>query len=369
MKTALALLGVDTSDYGGRLSRLRWRRAFPAEGVFEISQDDLAQEVFARSEVWVVVRDESALPVPSPRFPVPPPGRILLAETRRGVDPPHLHTLREFEMEAVEALGGGSWDSPERSAIGFRHADFPPARSETVARFVERLLHESDVHVRDSDFRALAFEDPSERPRPELTRSVPRDAARLLDVGCGAGGVSAALKIETSLSVTGIEKDPAAAARARARLDRVFEGDATAVLENLCAAGETYDAFLFAEILEHLEDPIRALALARRLAVPQATLVASVPNVGHVSLVRDLALGRFDPVPAGLADAGHLRWFTRSFLGESLEEGGWRVLSIESAKGAAAPRAEEFFAHMAQWPGLDRESLETYQWIAVAVAG
>jgi 2-polyprenyl-3-methyl-5-hydroxy-6-metoxy-1,4-benzoquinol methylase len=146
----------------------------------------------------------------------------------------------------------------------------------------------------------------------------------------------------------------------------VLEGDAIARLSELTDAGERFDAFLFADVLEHLEDPIRALVLARQLALPGATLVASVPNVGHLSIVRDLLRGRFDPVAAGLADAGHLRWFTRTSLEEWLEEADWRMTAIESLPGAAAPDTEDFLRLVDGWPELDRESLLTYQWVAVA---
>ncbi len=91
-----------------------------------------------------------------------------------------------------------------------------------------------------------------------------------------------------------------------------------------------------------------------------------MPNVGHLSVVRDLLLGRHDPVPAGLCDAGHLRWFTRSSLAESLEEAGWAIASLEGLEGAPPPDREPFDALVRAWPDADRESLATYQWIATA---
>jgi hypothetical protein len=97
-------------------------------------------------------------------------------------------------------------------------------------------------------------------------------------------------------------------------------------------------------------------------------LLAVVPNVGHVSVVRDLLLGRHDPVPAGLCDAGHLRWFTRSFLGEVIDEAGWRLRKIEGVPGAPPPDPEPFLALARSWPQADLESLLTYQWIATALA-
>ncbi len=369
MKVALAFLSEAAPlDYGRRLLRLRWRRAIGADGSIEVEGGDSAAATLSRAESWVLVRDDSAVPVAAPHFPVPSPGRVLLAGTRFQTRPSGSspHTLRELER-ALRVPNTQGEDAARAPAIAFRASDFPPASGETVADFVTRLLATPAAHERDRGLFALPLEDSSEKERPELSHHIPAAARRLLDVGCGAAGTGAAAKgRRQGLSVTGIEKDPAAAKRARARLDRVVEADAGRALELLALEEEKYDAFLFADVLEHLEDPVSALAKARALATPGATLVVSVPNVGHISLVRDLLLGRFDPLPAGLADAGHLRWFTKSSLADALEEAGWRVVSVESAAGAPAPEAQEFLSRLSAWPELDRESLATYQWIAVA---
>jgi hypothetical protein len=41
-------------------------------------------------------------------------------------------------------------------------------------------------------------------------------------------------------------------------------------------------------------------------------------------------------------------------------------VTVHSTPGAAAPDAEEFLRAAEEWAGADRESLTTYQWIAVA---
>jgi SAM-dependent methyltransferase len=372
LKKALAFLQTSaTPDYGRRLARLRWIRAIPADEVRDFREDSCAAVALAGAQSWVFVRDPMAVPLPAPRFPVPGPGRVLLVETKiQSLEP--VHTLRELESTQPAPPRNSPPDPAEISrcpAVGFRAGDFPAEKGETISQLLERLLRDAKEKEFDREFRALVLEDPSERERPELTRLFPADALRLLDVGCGAGGTSAALKRRLArLEAVGIEKDPAAAARARRGLDRVLEGDAAAELARLARDGESFDAFLFADVLEHLADPVAALALARAITRPGATLLASVPNVGHLSLVRDLVFGRFDPTPAGLADAGHLRWFDRRFLAEALEESGWRVVSIEAEAGAPAPSARAFLDRVESWPGLDRESLATYQWIAVARA-
>ena len=50
-------------------------------------------------------------------------------------------------------------------------------------------------------------------------------------------------------------------------------------------------------------------------------------------------------------------------------EAGWRVVGIESERGAPPPDAAGFLAATEGWPGRDVESLATYQWIASAAAG
>jgi SAM-dependent methyltransferase len=256
------------------------------------------------------------------------------------------------------------------AAFSFAVSDFPPRPAETAGDYVRRLLFSPEVpRRRDPDLQVLLLDDPFGHERPEVTRHVPAGARRLLDVGCGAGAAAGLLRGERpGLFVAGIERDPGAATRSRKVLDRLLEGDAAAELDRLGAEGERFDAFLFADVLEHLSDPVAALTLARALALPHATLVASVPNVGHLSVVRDLLLGRFDPVPAGLLDAGHLRWFTRDSLSEALGEAGWKVALLESVPGTPPAQAEEFLSFLSGFPRADGQSLRTYQWIAVAHA-
>lgn len=357
--------GAVTLDYGRRLSRLRWRRRFPGRTSDDLAPDTEACRALSASERWIVVRDETALPVPGAPLDLAA-RRVLLAASLSPASAPFVHTLRELEEVArpqrAEALSAAG-SSP---ALAFSVAEFPPRAGETVVGFVDRLLSPPTPRAFARGFAAVSFEEGAGE-RPEVIRLLPPAVGRLLDVGCGGGEAGAAVRRACpAVVVTGIEQEPAAAERARSRLDRVIEGEALAALAELARVGERFDAFLFADVLEHLEDPIGALGLARELATPDATLVASVPNVGHLSLVRDLVLGRFDPLPAGLADAGHLRWFTRSSLEDALDEGGWRAVSIDPLAGAPPPAPEPFLELVAEWPGADPASLRAYQWLAVA---
>ncbi len=366
MTLALAFLrGRGGLDYGARLERLRWRRAAGVRDSAEWPLQGDAREALAGSDAWMVVIDSSALPI-FRGAPAPSPARgRLLAAARAAPSGGAVHTLRELEASPCS-------ESPARdrpAAIVLCREDFPAAPSETIEDYVERLLRLEERFDAAAGFSAVRFEEPSVRERPELTGRLPDGPLRILDAGCGAGGgIALARARHPDWSVTGIERDPELAVRARSRCDRVLEGDLCEILPALEREGERFGAIVFADVLEHLEDPVSALAAARRVASPGARLLVSVPNVGHLSIVRDLIAGRFDPIPAGLTDAGHLRWFTRSFLAEAIAEAGWTLASLESEPGAPPPAAGELLALADAWPEADRESLLTYQWIAIAAA-
>lgn len=164
-------------------------------------------------------------------------------------------------------------------------------------------------------------------PRREMEPFVPADAAKLLDVGCGAGAFAATLRAarpDRRLEIWGVELDAGAAARATGAVDHVLAGDALERLAALPDAG--FDCVVCNDVLEHLAEPAALLRQARRVLRPQGALVASVPNVRYFFNVVDLAVhGRWDYADEGILDRTHLRFFTRGSLRRLLEEEGFDV--------------------------------------------
>jgi len=152
---------------------------------------------------------------------------------------------------------------------------------------------------------------------------LPRPVARVLDVGCGAGGTARGLREAGASEIVGIEIVPSAAESARAVLDEVH---VAAVEEALDDLEGPFDTILCLDVLEHLVDPGHVLARLRELAAPGATLQVSVPNARHLSLVGDLLFrGTFGYADWGHRDRTHLRWFTRRDLIELVAGAGWEV--------------------------------------------
>ena len=133
--------------------------------------------------------------------------------------------------------------------------------------------------------------------RPELVALLPAQLGRVLDIGCGAGGVGRAIR-DRADRLTGIELDPVAAERARDAYDEVHTGAVDEVLEQVEGP---FDTVLAYDVLEHLADPsavLRRGACARgtrraspRLRSERAALVARARSrpPWHVRLHRDRA--------------------------------------------------------------------------------
>jgi SAM-dependent methyltransferase len=142
-----------------------------------------------------------------------------------------------------------------------------------------------------------------------LLGAVPSRAGRILEVGCARGRLGHELKRQDpGRYVAGVELDPDAARAARQRLDEVFVLDVQAGTPPIEPG--SLDCILFGDVLEHLVDPEDALRRYRELLAPDGLVLASVPNVQHFSIVRNLLRGDFMYQPAGLLDATHLRFFT-----------------------------------------------------------
>ena len=195
--------------------------------------------------------------------------------------------------------------------------------------------------------------------RPELVAMLPDSLGRVLDVGCGAGGVGRTLR-DHATSLVGIELDEQAAALAREVYDTVLVGDVDARLDELEPA---FDTILAYDVLEHLTNPESVLRRLRALAAPGALLHVSVPNARHFTLVRDLVFhGTFAYTEMGHRDSTHVRWLTRADLVALLTDAGWSVEKTAHAELSRPGRLAERLTR-----GLSAE-FTVYQWSALARA-
>lgn len=163
-----------------------------------------------------------------------------------------------------------------------------------------------------------------------ILRSFIPAGARVLDVGCGAGGVTRAMTNGRTDQVVCVEPDQARAAAAR---DRGLEVHCGVFNAAFVSSHGPFDAIVFGDVLEHMADPAEALALALDRLTPSGAVLISVPNVAHWTIRLKLLFGRFDYAETGLMDATHLRWFTRKTLIGMLERQGFAITDMTVSAG------------------------------------
>ena len=164
--------------------------------------------------------------------------------------------------------------------------------------------------------------------RPEMLRYVPSGARTILEVGCGGGAFAAEVRKARQARVTGIEPFEAAAEIAATRLDEVLQTGAQEGLSSL--RGRLFDCIVFNDVLEHLVDPESALIAAASLLGPQGTLIASIPNMRYLPVLRALVLrGEWRYTSEGVLDRTHLRFFTKKSIAEMFTACGYRVDALD----------------------------------------
>ncbi len=189
--------------------------------------------------------------------------------------------------------------------------------------------------------RVYSFHDPFlspyfSRSRPEVLNLVPRDARKVLDVGCGSGRLGKDLKKRQNVIVHGIEMSEPAAQRAARYMDKVWISPVESVLDEL--EPDTYDCIVLADVLEHLRDPWMVLKGLATKVMPGGVVIASIPNVQNQEVILNLLAGRWNYTSEGLLDKTHLRFFSRQTVRELFWASGLRVERMETVQDRTIER-------------------------------
>ncbi|MDJ1157144.1 methyltransferase domain-containing protein [Chelatococcus sp. SYSU_G07232] len=202
-------------------------------------------------------------------------------------------------------------------------------------------------------------------PRAEVLPWLPARVERMLDLGCGGGATTAAVRQARQVAwAGGVEFAPSAAERARRMCDRVWQGDAAALPFEADIAPGSLDLVLCMDILEHLADPWAMVRRLSGLIGPGGRLIVSVPNVRNWKFIWRLATrGDFRYRDAGLLDRTHLRFFVRATAIELATCGGLTLVAAEPARRPGFPDAR-WFLSAATFGAADE--LVAKQWLIVA---
>lgn len=101
----------------------------------------------------------------------------------------------------------------------------------------------------------------------------------------------------------------------------------------------SFDYILFADVLEHLRDPQKALSQTKLLLKDEGKVILSVPNAGHNAILINLFNNIFNYTPVGLLDNTHIHLFAYNTLVEFCHYAGYHPI-IEDAVYANTEETE-----------------------------
>jgi 2-polyprenyl-3-methyl-5-hydroxy-6-metoxy-1,4-benzoquinol methylase len=192
----------------------------------------------------------------------------------------------------------------------------PQGRASPTASYAERVRDK----IRRSAHMGRTSEPPQCVTAPRYQRNFKRygthslildlvpPLAVVLDVGCASGFLGQALSTRDCV-VSGLDRESSAieAARPFYRDVQVIDLDRA---EDLPWATGSFDVILAADVLEHLTDPAKSLAMLKNYVRPSGCVIISLPNVAHLSVRVPLLFGRFSYRETGILDRTHLHFYT-----------------------------------------------------------
>lgn len=182
----------------------------------------------------------------------------------------------------------------------------------------------------------------------------------LLDFGCGNGAAVSRFLMIDGVRYHGVDIHEPSLTHAR----RHFGGDHALFLDEV-PANQTFDVLVYADIIEHLDEPVAVLKRHAAVLEPDGILIGSVPNgfgpfENEKRLDRWLKISAILDLPARIrrnaghrpppdatavpynAESGHVQFFTRESLRTTLDRAGYRLCSFLNGAFLGAPLSERY---------------------------
>lgn len=189
--------------------------------------------------------------------------------------------------------------------------------------------------------KEISFSSES-RTSHSMIASMISEGETVLELGCAKGELCAYIKSTLGCTTYGIDISEEAIEAAKAHLDGFICCD----IENYDWESELstvkFDTLVFADVLEHLREPAKAIRRALSLLKDDGKILFSVPNIAHADIILKLIGNRFDYTDIGLLDNTHIHFFARQSLVPFCEEAGIFPILIDATVCPAGSSEQSF---------------------------
>jgi GT2 family glycosyltransferase/cyclopropane fatty-acyl-phospholipid synthase-like methyltransferase len=195
-----------------------------------------------------------------------------------------------------------------------------------------------------------------------------KDNLNILEIGCGTGATLLEIKSRyKNCNIFGIEicKGPA----------KIASNVCDTIVGNIEELELTYenkffDYIILGDVLEHLNNPWEVLSSLKKYLKKDGYIIASIPNIMHVSVMRNLAQGNFSYTDAGILDRTHLRFFTLKEIQKLFNDNHYDICNVSSVQLLTSQEDEDFINNMCNLYGQElRNQYKAYQYIVKASNG
>jgi SAM-dependent methyltransferase len=159
----------------------------------------------------------------------------------------------------------------------------------------------------------------------------------VLEMGCATGIMTKYMSGVLGCRVVVCDVDAEALKTARRYADGCWQGDLETMGWADEFAGMRFDYILCADVLEHLRDPGAVLERTAGLLKEEGSVLLSMPNIAHDSVVYGLLQNRFEYTGVGLLDRTHLRFYTYPSLIKLCLDAGYSPVEEDAVYMEAKP--------------------------------
>jgi SAM-dependent methyltransferase len=182
-----------------------------------------------------------------------------------------LHTQR-FVLEEGHPLAGG-YDVARCQICGFVYANVAATQADYDAFYSQFSKYDDPANSTGSGESAEDYLRLEGTARI-LEDFLPSRDARILDIGCAAGGLLSTLKRRGYRHLTGVDPSPVCARLTREKTGEAFQG----WLTNLPPEIGLFDCVVLSHVLEHVLEVPQAIEAVRAVLRPGAIFYLEVPD-------------------------------------------------------------------------------------------